>query len=241
MIIFDFFFKRPAGKELIRRGTSRKKLTHISLSHRAPTKAPFWQIRGAANRGAAKNYKHLPPPSEENASIPSSLFGQPLKSSSSRSPPVQISVRSLRGKLSSSSRSPPVQIRPDSSSWLLPIPGAAPTRARTPQAPSRPELACGGAAALPDASSPPLASFPSSPGCRGCLDEGSQREIWGVGNQLGDLGNTTCTEKNKNIGAARPNEDVARRTFTAPRGMVEWQREAESTEFREAGLFPNTP
>jgi hypothetical protein len=62
-----------------------------------------------------------------------------------------------------------------------------------------------------------------------------------VGNQLGDLGNTTCTEKNKNIGAARPNEDAARRTFTAPRGMVEWQREAESTEFREAGLFPNTP
>jgi hypothetical protein len=32
-------------------------------------------------------------------------------------------------------------------------------------------------------------------GGRGCLDEGSQREIWGVGNQLGALGNTTCTEQ----------------------------------------------
>jgi hypothetical protein len=91
------------------------------------------------------------------------------------------------------------QLRPNSSLRLLPIPGAAPPQARTPQAAARPELACGGAAALPDAPSPPLARFPSSPGGRGCLDEGSQQEIWGVVNQFWALGNTTCTEKIKTL------------------------------------------
>jgi hypothetical protein len=91
------------------------------------------------------------------------------------------------------------QLRPDPSSWLLPIPGADPTRACTPQAPAPPELACGGTAALPDAPLPPLVPFPSSPCGRGCLGKGSQREIWGVWNQLGALGNMTCIEKIKTL------------------------------------------
>ena len=46
--------------------TPRSQLREAECFPRTKTGAPFWPIHGAGNRGAARNYCKMPPPSEKN-------------------------------------------------------------------------------------------------------------------------------------------------------------------------------
>jgi hypothetical protein len=120
------------------------------------------EIREAANRGAVKNYKNVPPPSEENASISSFSFGQPLQSPRlfttvpqiSPTPPPQMrdSLPRRRRQAASGDGHGIVEL------FFFRGGGGGRQRSRPTRgaALARPELARGGAAALQDAPSSPL-------------------------------------------------------------------------------------